>query len=277
MASRLHRVRLAHHQLHMLAHAVGLQHLLERRAQQLVGGQHKLQLGPRLAHQARRLHKGLGQVAYFGRAAARQQGHHGCVGQEAQGLLRGAAVGLQGNHIGHRVADKGAVNPVLGQQCGLKRVQAQDVLHAVADFLHALGAPGPDRGANQLHRGHATLAQSALDIEVEVRRVHAHEHIGRRGQELVDQRAANRGDAAQPQQRLNKTAHREFVAGPLRLKTQRLHLWPANALGLQTGPAALQATQQQSGELVARAFGDHHGHAHAAQAPSPLRPAGPGE
>jgi hypothetical protein len=53
----------------------------------------------------------------------------------------------------------GRRNPMPGQQFRLEREDAQDMVGAAPDFLHALGAPGPDRGAYKVHRFDARSAQ----------------------------------------------------------------------------------------------------------------------
>jgi len=269
-------VRLAHHDLHAPVHAGGLQRLLDGWQEQLVRRQHKLQLWSLVQHASRGLQEGLDQVTDFGRTAARQQRHHLRGRVERQCLACGGAVRLHGDHIGHRMPHKSAFDAMLGQQGGLEGVEAQDVAHALADLGHAFRTPGPDRRADQLDGRDAALLEFTLHGEVEVRRVYPHKQIRRLCDQLIDELAANARDVAVTHERFDQTPHRKLVAGPVGCEAQGLHLRAANAIGRQFRPCALQPPQQQGRELVARALGHRHGHTHAAQAPSPFRPAGPG-
>jgi hypothetical protein len=64
---------------------------------------------------------------------------------------RGARSGVHGNHAGKGMAHVRGGDAVTRQQLRLEREQAQHVVHAAADLLHPLGAPGPDRRADEVH------------------------------------------------------------------------------------------------------------------------------
>jgi hypothetical protein len=113
---------------------------------------------------------------------------------EAQRTARGGAVGHLGYDLGQRMAHIGGCNTVLGQQFGLKRKDAQHVVYAALNFLHSVGAPGPNRGADKVHGFDALLAQCGLEVEVEIRGIDANEDAsgGSCQQALFEQLIANR-------------------------------------------------------------------------------------
>ena len=217
---------------------------LDHRLQRTVGSQHKLQFGSLCVHKPSRFQKGQGQPLHFRRSAARQQGHDGGLSRQTQGLTRLQAVRLKCNHIGHWVADEGALNPMLGQQVRLKRVNAQHMVHAVTNFLHTLWSPGPNGGTHQLDRGNTLLPQQALHGQVEVGRIDAHIQVRGRGQQILNQGLPDAIDVAVTPKRFHQTAYRQLVTGPARHKSGRIHLRPANARSLQERPGFSHALQQ---------------------------------
>ena len=74
---------------------------------------------------------------------------------------------------------------------GLEGKQAQDQIHGSPDFLDATRAPGPDRGADVMHRGYARLAYFLFEPEIEIRGIDADQHVGTFGQQAIMKFAAN--------------------------------------------------------------------------------------
>ena len=149
---------------------------------------------------------------------------------------------------------------MLRQQRRLERVNAQDMVHTVADFLNPLRPPGPNGGTHQLDRGHPLLTQQSLHRQVEVRSIHTHIQIGGRGHQILNQGLPDAMNMAVTPKRLHQTAHRQLVTGPARHKTGRIHLRPANARSLQARPGFLHALQQQGRKHVPRTLGRDHAH-----------------
>ena len=65
-----------------------------------------------------------------------------------------------------------------GEQFRFEREDAQHMVGAAPDFLHAIGAPRPDGGAHEMHRAHTARLQVGFEIKVEIWRVNADEHVG---------------------------------------------------------------------------------------------------
>ena len=128
---------------------------------------------------------------------------------------------------------------MLRQQSGLKRKKAQHMVHTALDFLNALRPGGPNRRADKLNRLDTSLAQGRFEVQIEVRRINANEHIRASGQQVLFQITAYAGDLPVVQQHVNIAQHGQFVTGPQSLEAQRLHPCAANAFGFQVRPALL--------------------------------------
>ena len=129
-----------------------------------------------------------------------------------------------------------------------------------ADLLDALGPPGPNGRADEMHRFDASGSQVKLQTQVEIGRVHANEHIGFVCQQTLAQLLADADDFGQPAHQFQAVAmHCQLVAGPPGVKAAPFHLRTANAMRLQLGPEGVHAVQQQAREQVAGGFARHHG------------------
>ena len=137
-------MRLAGHDLNLLAHAAGARCRLNLRLQTRHRGHHKLDAGAQRVDARRRLKKPQSQMPHLRLATARQDGHHVVTGRQPQGLARRRPVCHFRNHLRQRVPDIGGSDTVLGQQRRLKRKNAQHVVDAAANHLQALRTPRPD-------------------------------------------------------------------------------------------------------------------------------------
>src|SRR5206468_3832572 len=91
---------------------------------------------------------------------------------------------------------RGAGDAVLRQQLRLEGEDAQHVVAGALEFLDALHAPGPDRGADEVHGLDAAALEVFLEPEVEVRGVDADEDVRPLLQQPVAQRIADAHDLA---------------------------------------------------------------------------------
>jgi hypothetical protein len=98
---------------------------------------------------------------------------------------------MQRNHLRQRMTDVGGFDAMLGQQLGLEREDAQHMVGRAADFLHAIGTPGPDRRADKVHGLDAGFTQAGFQPQVEVGRIHTDEHRGRMRNQALTQLFAN--------------------------------------------------------------------------------------
>ena len=202
------------------------------------------------------------QVAHFRLATARQDGDHVVAFFQAQLVPRGRPVRLQRDHTGQRVAHIGRGNAMFCEQSGLEREDTQHVVGSAADFLDPVGTPGPDGRADKMHGGNALGLECGLQPQVEVRRIHAHKHVGAFTQQAFTQLFTDAEKLAQAAEHFDAVAvYGEFVAGPVGLEAALHHLWAADACGLQVGPAGTQAVQHQTCKQVTGGFARHHGDA----------------
>ena len=171
------------------------------------GGQDKLQSRVLSLHDLGSLDKAGRQVFNFRLPAAGQNRHHWPVRIQPQGLACCQAVRAHGNRLRQRVPHISGRYARLGQQVGLEGKNAQHVVHAAPNFLDALRAPGPDRGAHKMHRRNACGFEPSFQIEVEIGRIHPNEHVGRLGQQTLTQLIANGDDAPVMAQHLDITPH----------------------------------------------------------------------
>ena len=86
---------------------------------------------------------------------------------------------------------------VRGQQRRLEGKDAQHMVGGAADFFYPFRAPGPDAGADEMHRLDALCAQAALQLQVEIGRVHTDEKLRWLRQQPGLQRLADAQDFAQ--------------------------------------------------------------------------------
>ena len=161
-------------------------------------GQHKPRRGMVFKYAPRRADEHPAQTPDFASPAAGQQRDEQSPFAEiqAQPVAGGGAVRL-GNLIGHGMPDAGHGHLMLAVVVGLERKQRQHMINGAADFVDAVAAPRPHRGAYVVHAGNLAALEFARQREVEVRRVNAHEHVGGLGGEARRQVAADAEDARQ--------------------------------------------------------------------------------
>ena len=247
-------MRLAAQHLDGIAQPAGAGGSFDLRLQMRHCRHYELRSGLRFLDQRCRLKEPGTQMHDLGRAAARQQGHHGALLGQPQRAARGGAVGLQRNHAGQRMAHVGGTNAVFGQQLGLEREQAQHVVGGGFQLGQLLGPPGPERRADEVQRLEAGAFQPRLQVEIEIRRIDADEQVGPLGQQAVAQLLADTKQLGQARQHLQVAAHRELLDRPPGLEAARRHLRAADARRLQARPARAQAVEQQARQQIARGF-----------------------
>jgi hypothetical protein len=125
-----------------------------------------------------------GQMVNLRLPASRKHRHHRMVHRQPQGQTCRALVCLNGNHARQWVTHIGGRNAMLRQQSGFKREKAQHMVSTALDFLHPLRPGGPNRRADKLNRLDTGLAQRCFEVQIEVRRINANEHIRAPGQQL---------------------------------------------------------------------------------------------
>ncbi|CFP62139.1 Uncharacterised protein [Bordetella pertussis] len=114
-----------------------------------------------------------------------------------------------------------------------------------------------------MHGGGTGLAQLVLQAQVEIRRVDAHEHRRRLGQQAPLDVAVGRQQAGNPLERIDVAEHRERMHGVPGLEAARRHLGPAYAGAVHAGCPGLQAGDDAPGQQVARRLAGDHAYAQA--------------
>ena len=149
-----------------------------------------------------------------------------------------------------------------GQQSGLKRKNAEHMVHAALDFFDAVCPPRPDGRADEVNRLDALGLECRLQIEVEVRRVDTNEDVGPRpgsAEKPFLQLLTDGGNLTVMPQDLDISAHGKLFARPPGLETAALHLLSADTARPHSWPALVQAVKQQACEQVAGSFASDHG------------------
>ena len=124
---------------------------------------------------------------------------------------------------------------------------------------HPLGAPGPYRRADKMHRLDPLLLQVTLQVQIEIRCINTDKQMGSLRQKTVFELIADAHNFAVVPQHFHITADRQFFAGPPGLETPRRHLRATDTASLDAWPARLHATEQQTGEQIPRCLACDHG------------------
>ena len=143
-----------------------------------------------------------------------------------------------------RVAHVSGGDAVFAQPVRLERKQAQHEISRRFQARQLARAPGPERGADEVHGFHAGGFQARFQREVEIRRVDADERVGPLRQQPRAQAAAQAQKRGQARQHFQIAAHREFFHGPPGVKALLGHALAANARRAQAGPGSAQGRQQ---------------------------------
>ena len=128
------------------------------------------------------------------------------------------------------------------------------------DLVDTPPTPSPNRGADKVNRLDACGLQPRLQTQIEIRRIHTHEHIRPLFQQTVAQLTSDTVDFAKTAHHFHVEAmHSQLLIGPPGLKTMGGHVWPANTLSRQGGPTSFHPAQQQAGQQVPGGLAGHHG------------------
>ena len=247
---------------------------LDHGAQRPVGRRHHRAQRRRAPLQpADRLQKRQPELRHFGAAAARQHGDRRCIQRHTKPRARRGRVRLRGERRRQRMADVGRAHPGVREQFFLEWKNEQEVIDRALDQRDAPGPPRPDGGGHELHGAQPRRAQARLDAEIEVRRIHADEHVGPPAERALDQRAPQRQQPRQVAQDFRVAAHRQFAHVPPRVEAGRRHAFAADARIHPADDAFAQRRQHRRGEQIARGLARHHrdtrAHAHALQRTMP--------
>ena len=143
-------------------------------------------------------------------------------------------------------------NTVRGQQRGLKRKNAQHVVHAAPDFFYAVCTPGPHCRADEVNGFDASSFEVSLKVEVEIRRIHTDENIWALAMAWMEQTffqlLAYADDLAVMAQYFDIAAYGQFLTGPPGLKAALGHVRATDACRGHAWPARLQTIKQQACE-----------------------------
>ena len=115
-------------------------------------------------------------------------------------------------------------------------------------MLKATAAPGPERGTHVVRGGDARALQSALERQVEIRRVDADEKPGPCLDQPAPELAVNRANLQIVPEDLDVTAHRQLLHGKPRLEALCLHLRPADADEAKARNALAQGADEVSAD-----------------------------
>ncbi len=159
---------------------------------------------------------------------------------------------MQRQRIGERMADEAGIDAVLRVNRWFHREQTEHAVCAAPDLRGTTCAPGPDRGADVVHGANAALLQSALQAEVEVRRIDADEHVGLPRQQPRSHGAPQPQQSRQVPEHLGQAHHGQFRAVVPGRKPGGAHLRSADAGELGSGEAFAQLRDQAGAEQVAR-------------------------
>ncbi len=151
----------------------------DRGAQRRLGHRrHEAHLGHLLRNQLCGLREGPAQIADLSPPATRYHRDHGLRAAQAQATAHRLRIGIRVERIRERVTDEIRRHPIARVERRLEREQTEDPVDRPRNRLHPGTSPGPNRGADDVDRADAGVAQSPLQTEIEIRRVDPDHHIG---------------------------------------------------------------------------------------------------
>src|SRR2546427_507404 len=107
------------------------------------------------------------------------------------------------------MAHVGGIYAVTGQQLGLEGKDAQHMVGRTPDFLDAIGTPGPDRRADEMHGLDARSPQVGFQAQVEVGRIDADKNGWRLLEQALAQLPADVQNLGQPAKHFPAVARSE--------------------------------------------------------------------
>ena len=236
-----------------LAEAAPVDRALEAIARRPGGERHQeARVRPRRVQQRRRLEQEIAVQVELGGAAARQQREHRLREPQLQRLAGEPARAGHGRVLRHRVPDVGDRDAGAGVDRRLERKQRQHVIDGRRDPDHALGAPHPDRRADEMHGPQPSALEARLEPEIEIRRVDADEHGDALGDQPPGERPAHRDELGQPAEDLDEAAHRQRLQRIPGLAAGRLHPRTGDTDEADPGMARAHALDQRRRQRVAR-------------------------
>src|SRR6185295_10068665 len=105
------------------------------------------------------------------------------------------------------------------------------------------------RWRHVLHRGNSGLLQIDLEVEIEIRGIHADEKCRAMSQEMVAQAPADAHNLAVMLEDFHVAEHAKLVHRVEQARAYGLHLRPANAHELQFWPVPEHRAHEMGGEL----------------------------
>ena len=161
------------------------------------------------------------------------------------------------------MADIGHAHRVLAIKIGLEREQAQNQIAAFGDAAYAALPPGPDGRTDVVHGLDATLAQSPLQPQIEIRRVDADHAAGAVVAEALHQFRPQAKQARQLLDHFGQAHHRQRVDGLDGLTTGGDHARTGHAIELCLRIDATQGSDQGGAEDITGGFAGNQSKFHA--------------
>ena len=136
----------------------------------------------------------------------------------------------------------------------LEGKQTEHQVAALANLQHALLPPGPDGRTDIVHRANARLTQLQFNVEGEIRRIDANEHIGFLLDQGANQTLTPCQQFRQAAEHLDQPHHRETLHGEIGAQPLSLHQRTTDADELDLGMPLAQGLHQASTQDIAGRF-----------------------
>ena len=101
-----------------------------------------------------------------------------------------------------------------------------------------------------MHGGHTNRQQLALQIQIEVWRIHTNKNRRGVGPQTIKKLSANGHNASVVTQHFDVATHGQALVRPPSLKVLLDHSGSTNTLGLGLGPSVAHTFEQQAGQHV---------------------------
>ena len=190
---------------------------------------HDFQLGMRLTQQLASLQEDRRQQCHLGLATPRQHRQITPRRIQPQPLAGRLTIAVQRHGIRHGVTDEATGRLMLIVKGLFKRQEGQYQIGRRLDLMNTGLAPGPDRGADIVHRLDALTLEDELHPDIEIRGIDADEEIRWIGDQFTDQLTPHREQARQARQHLDQPHHRQLFHLEQRLDPLLLHAWTGDA------------------------------------------------
>src|SRR5581483_9979403 len=114
-------------------------------------------------------------AARFARPAAGNDAKDGGLGRNRMPDPEGGSVAAHRARLDRRVADEGAGDAVLGEECGLEGKQRHDVGDALTELPRPAWPPGPQLRRDIMHDRNTRAAEMMSEAETKARRIDRHD------------------------------------------------------------------------------------------------------